>query len=108
MALSKIQDEMLALSGNACKAWVHFNGVGTVTITDSFNVSSITDNGTGNYTVNLTNPMNDVNYSVAVSSYAFVIRDNAAHTTSTVTVATYSSGFALTDYSRNSVVIFGN
>lgn len=37
---------------NTCRAWVNFNGTGTVAIRASFNVSSITDNGTGNYTIN--------------------------------------------------------
>lgn len=45
-----------------CKAWVNFNGSGTVAIRASGNVSSITDNGTGNYTVNFTTAMPDVNY----------------------------------------------
>ena len=44
------------------RAWVNFNGTGTVAIRDSGNVSSITDNSTGNYTVNFTNNMPDVNY----------------------------------------------
>jgi hypothetical protein len=46
-----------------CRAWVNFNGTGTVAIRNSGNVSSITDNGTGNYTINFTNAMPDVNYS---------------------------------------------
>jgi len=46
------------------KAWVNFNGQGTVTIRASYNVSSITDNGTGIYTVNFTTAMADANYSV--------------------------------------------
>jgi hypothetical protein len=45
-----------------CKAWVNFNGTGTVAIRASFNVSSITDNGTGDYTVNFTTAMPDANY----------------------------------------------
>jgi hypothetical protein len=44
------------------KAWVNFNGTSTVAIRSSFNVSSITDNGTGDYTVNFTNAMPDTNY----------------------------------------------
>ena len=47
-----------------CTAWVNFNGTGTVAIRDSLNVSSITDNGTGKYTVNFEQNMNDTNYSV--------------------------------------------
>ena len=45
-----------------CRAWVNFNGTGTVAIRASGNVSSITDNGTGNYTVNFTTAMPDANY----------------------------------------------
>ena len=45
-----------------CRAWINFNGSGTIAIRESGNVSSITDNGTGNYTVNFTNAMPDVNY----------------------------------------------
>ena len=50
----------------ACRAWVNFNGTGTVAIRASGNVSSITDNGTGNYTINFTTAMPDVNYGVLV------------------------------------------
>ena len=49
--------------GTLCRAWVNFNGTGTVAIRASFNVSSITDNGTGLYTVNFTTAMPDANYS---------------------------------------------
>jgi hypothetical protein len=47
-----------------CRAWVNFNGTGTVAIRASANVSSITDNGTGDYTINLTTAMPDINYNV--------------------------------------------
>jgi hypothetical protein len=50
-----------------CRAWVNFNGTGTVAIRASGNVSSITDNGTGDYTVNFTNAMPDANYAVVGS-----------------------------------------
>ena len=50
-----------------CRAWVNFNGSGTVAIRASGNVSSITDNGTGDYTVNFTTAMVDANYT-AVSN----------------------------------------
>ena len=46
-----------------CRAWVNFNGTGTVAIRASGNVSSITDNGTGDYTVNFTTALVDANYS---------------------------------------------
>ena len=48
----------------SARAWVNFNGTGTVAIRDSGNVSSITDNGTGDYTVNFTTAMPDANYAV--------------------------------------------
>jgi hypothetical protein len=50
------------------KAWVNFNGTGTVAIRDSMNVSSITDNAVGNYTVNFTTAMSNTDYSVATST----------------------------------------
>ena len=49
----------------ACRAWVNFNGTGTVAIRASGNVSSITDNGTGDYTVNFTTAMPSDNYAFA-------------------------------------------
>ena len=48
----------------ACRAWVNFNGTGTVAIRASGNVSSITDNGVGDYTVNFTSALEDANYAV--------------------------------------------
>jgi hypothetical protein len=54
-----------------CRAWVNFNGTGTVAIRASGNVSSITDNGTGDYTVNFTTAMADANYS-AVGSTSYI------------------------------------
>jgi hypothetical protein len=50
--------------GTLCRAWVNFNGQGTVAIRAAFNVSSITDNGVGTYTVNFATPMPDANYAV--------------------------------------------
>ena len=47
-----------------CRAWVNFNGTGTVAIRGSGNVTSITDNGTGDYTVNFTTAMPDTNYAL--------------------------------------------
>lgn len=51
-----------------CRAWVNFNGTSTVAIRESGNVSSITDNGTGDYTVNFTTAMPDANYCASVNS----------------------------------------
>jgi len=55
------------LSKQVCKAWVNFDGTGVPTIRDSYNVASITDDGTGKYTVNFSTPMSDTNYMVSVT-----------------------------------------
>jgi hypothetical protein len=64
-----------------CRAWVNFNGTGTVAIRASGNVTSITDNASGNYTVNFTTAMPDANY--------------AAFTTTIRKEATYSVGYGV-------------
>ena len=56
-------------TGTLCRAWVNFNGTsGSVAIRASFNVSSITRNGSGDYTVTFTNAMSDVNYATLLDS----------------------------------------
>ena len=64
--------QIVTVSGTAplymARAWVNFNGTGTVAIRASGNVTSITDNGTGDYTVNFTTAMPDANYCVIGSS----------------------------------------
>ena len=64
--------QLATVSGTAplymCRAWVNFNGTGTVAIRGSGNVSSITDNGTGDYTVNFTTAITDANYSFVATS----------------------------------------
>lgn len=57
-----ITTDDLASTVPVAKAWVNFNGTGTVAIRASYNVSSITDNGTGSYTVNFTTALADANY----------------------------------------------
>jgi len=54
------------VNGSA-KAWVNFNGTGTIAIREGFNESSLTDEGTGDYTVNFTAAMTDVNYCTHVT-----------------------------------------
>jgi hypothetical protein len=71
----------------AARAWVNFNGTGTVAIRASGNVSSITDNGTGDYTVNFTTAMTDANYSIVATGYlpsgsfGFFTNNNASYLT---------------------------
>jgi hypothetical protein len=73
-----------------CRAWVNFNGTGTVAIRASGNVSSITDNGTGAYTVNFTTAMPDANFSVASSA----INDGVANAIAVPNVIN-ANGFTL-------------
>ncbi len=67
--------------GQLCKAWVNFNGTSTVSIRASYNVSSITDNGTGDYTVNFTTALADANYATTCTN-----RYDASGTGSAMTV----------------------
>ena len=119
------------------KAWVSFDGgTGTtgqndVTMLDSFNVSSVTDDGTGTYTVNFTANMSNANYAVAgmlantTTDFAsdatsatrgpvgVFLRGTVAPTTSGVSLETrYGStaghNGAVADFSHVSVVVFGD
>lgn len=98
------------------RAWVNFNGTGTVAIRTSFNVTSVTDGGTGNYTVNFATDMADANYAVLATSgdgstnYRMVhVSDATAPTVSAVSLRTLtqnSGNPTATDHSRVSVAIF--
>jgi hypothetical protein len=73
LTISQLSDGFNSTSSTNCiqgsaKAWVNFNGTGTVAIRASYNVSSITDNGTGDYTINFTNALADINYSAIGSA----------------------------------------
>ncbi len=57
-----------SLQQGLCKAWVNFNGTGTVAIRDSHNVGSITDRATGAYSVIFSNSMANVNYAVTTAT----------------------------------------
>mgnify|MGYP003139973200 CR=1 FL=1 len=53
------------LQQGLAKQWISLNGDGTAAIIDSFNTTSITDNGTGEYSVTIANDMSNANYSLA-------------------------------------------
>lgn len=93
----------------ACRAWVNFNGTGTVAIRGSGNVSSITDNGVGNYTVNFTTAMQDANYATQVtitnvSTSASCVHQISNQLTGSVSLTNYENG-ALTDNSQICVTV---
>ena len=108
MPISYVTAESLdgAQSGSApiygARAWVNFNGTGTVAIRSSGNVSSITDNNTGDYTVNFTTAMPDANYSFVATS-----GDGTSGSTSVSGTFTYAVGsirFQSVDASGNTSV----
>ena len=95
-----------------CRAWVNFNGTGTVAIRASFNVTSITDNGTGEYTVNFTTAMSDANYSVVYGSGEGTagsgsrIAAQSGNTTTTQRIAIRNLSNTLVDAEQVNVGIF--
>ena len=84
----------------ACRAWVNFDGTGTPAIRASGNVSSITDNGTGDYTVNFTTAMVDANYAVVVTA-GVEAATLGITSTSTTTPTASAYRFKTTDSSSN-------
>jgi hypothetical protein len=88
-----------AATAYGCRAWVNFNGTGTVAIRASGNVTSITDNGTGLYTINFTTAMPDVNYSFTAGSIGdngnpTIVGwyDSGSYTTSALSLAVCRAG----------------
>ena len=86
--------QFATVSGTApiypCRAWVNFTGTGTVAINASGNVSSITDNGVGDYTVNFTTAMPDTNYSIGGMNGSWV-QCYTTRATSSIRVTTFNS-----------------
>ena len=101
----------------ACRAWVNFNGTGTVAIRAAGNVSSITDNGVGNYTVNFTTAMPDADYCAVVTgredsagsqngaAYASIRRSSTAQQVGSINVSSGQGG-TNTDFQVINVAIF--
>jgi hypothetical protein len=121
LTISTLSDGTNSTSSTNCiqgsaKAWVNFNGTGTVAIRASYNVSSITDNGTGDYTINFTNALPSANYSgVCCLNFDVAGNRNAlgnfpysqAPTTTTARVATVAANNAvLTDVQYASFAFF--
>jgi hypothetical protein len=95
-----------------CRAWVNFNGTGTVAIRASGNVSSITDNGVGNYTVNFTTAMPDASYCVMVlasdgtGSSSISEPQTLSHGTSSIRLDQRSGAGSNIDLQQMQVAIF--
>ena len=95
------------------KAWVNFNGTGTVAINGSYNVSSITDDGTGDYDINFSTALADTNYAVVGtvggSNIVEFKRDqNETRTTSKAGVYSLNGSHALADGPHIEAIVFGN
>ena len=96
-----------------CKAWVNFNGTGTVAIRAAGNVSSITDNGTGLYTVNFTVAFSDANYAASgcgrdgVNGQTVVgLRYNIIPTTTACAINTSQGAGTFADFDYVNVAFF--
>ena len=103
--------------GQFCRAWINFNGTGTVAIRDSFNVAAITDNDTGRYQITFTNAMANANYCPVMYNNATNTTNyssfNNAWTGGMTLATTYLqvSSYAATDWSDSAqfhVVVFGD
>jgi hypothetical protein len=116
IAAARITDALNA-SGSApiyaCRAWVNFDGTTTTpTIRASGNVSSVTRNGTGDFTVNFTTAMPDANYSVggfsATNRLVSWNRDNTNYATTGLRIIHTTAGAGETNdrAERISVIIF--
>ena len=113
---STVQSTTATTTIGALRAWVNFNGTGTVAIRASGNVTSITDNGNGQYTINFATAMPDANYGTCISGgyqpgvdarLITVINSDVAQTTSgfRITSALATTG-AATDSDRYGVAVF--
>ena len=99
------------LSQFTAKAWVNFNGTGTVAIRDSHNVSSVTDGGVGDYAVNFTNSMANASYA-AVAGGRWVNGQAGTYfgynTTAKCQIATSDSAGTYTDQDTVTLIVFGD
>ena len=95
-----------------CKAWVRFTGSATPTINGSFNVSSITYNGTGDFSINFTTAMPDANYAAAISCGEAGSSSRTcspySFSTSSYRFLSYSGANVQLNMPLNSVIILGN
>lgn len=108
-------DVLNVINGSA-KAWVNFNGTGTVAIRAGYNVSSITDNGTGDYTVNFTTALSSANYCVTTAgapinnsgaeNVSLAIKFGTTPTAAAVQVYSKTVGLGATDTTFGCVAVF--
>ena len=92
-----------------CKMWINWNMGGTAGVYDSFNLSSLTDNATGNATLNINNDMANNDYSVVYSgnTYHFV-GNNSNKAVGSCQVTIHDSSNNATDVSQNDAQVNGD
>ena len=104
-------DQLSTASGSApsysARVWVNFNGTGTIAIRNSGNVSSLTDNGTGDYTVNFTTALSDSTYCVTAhtnhvtntsNTRGFLQSKTTNRTTTSIRVVCVGDGGSILDF----------
>lgn len=109
-----LDHDVLMADPQICQAWVNLNGTGAIAIVDDFNVESLTDNGSGDYTATYTTALADANYAVlctrniSAAAQAFTIGYKTGGTKTTAAVQIASSyDTVLTDAANVFVAIFG-
>jgi|TARA_Y100000033_G_scaffold41419_1_gene41866 hypothetical protein len=94
--------------GQLAKAWVNFNGSGTVAIRESFNISSLADNGTGDYTISFTNSFSNTDYCVVTGGYNTFAGDGSFNVVGNAASANYPAGLATGSVRMNTYTNTGN
>lgn len=98
-------------------AWANIDGSASAVLTDSYNVSSLTDNGVGDWTLNFLQPMNDANYAIAQQSKAqgtfladsILVNSTDGATTTSVRLTSADTNEGVVDTAAfNSIIIVGN
>ena len=105
-------DPVALTKQEAAKHWVRFIGTGTVAIRDSLSASSVTDNGTGDYTVAISNSLSDANYCLLIGETDW--RTAGAINEAAITASDYDllsrspSAATALDSAVNSIAIHGD
>ncbi len=105
---------MATVASGSAKAWINFNGTGTIAVKDSFNVSGITDDGTGNYTITIANDMVNAFYcsnltsQAGATAYGFGTGNNTQTASALTGIFTITNAGSTQDVSHLSASINGD
>ncbi len=104
----KVRDDADAEIGRFCRAWINFNGTGTVAIRDSFNVSSLTDIGVGVHDVNFLIPLPNANYAAVATCNLFVSTVNPVSSATSARLVERDVSNAVVDVTNVSAAFFSS